>query len=543
MAGLRNVYVSFFVISFGGLLYGYMLGIMNSVVTSGQMLCHDNTASDGGSLLSIGYHQCYVLGAYAKGLLSCMSLIGASLSSLACFRWADVMGRKRELQLGGVCYLTGSLLLALSPMLLGVYAGFMIYGCGIGWCMHAAPLYIAELAPSKLRGGLVAATEVVIVLGLLLGKLSGMMLSGKETYGWRLMVLASSVLSALFQLGVATLHRSPRWLVLRGATSAGLLGLETPKVREARDSLRHYRQCRRAESGEEIETELRNLYNETREAAGADGRGRCASAFRNPRLLGIGCGLMLLAQALGRPSTLFLSARLFANTGVFPASTDLGLAGTMLLASTLAACRVDKLGRRSLLLAGAVVMAPAVAVLSAAMLFGRSPVDEICGKDCEFELHGFWALSAAIAMIIFAVGHAVSVGPVSWVVNAEIYPLNARGSMFAIAMFIGFAFNAVATMYQELALLFLTPAALFLCSASASLACLCGVWALAPETRAKTLEELELELSEKEEPKDWPASVPRSRCTSGELPGSPSRSPTRRSRAPSLVSEPVAEES
>lgn len=540
MAGLRNVYFSFIVISFGGLIYGYLLGINNSVVTSGQLLCYDDVASEGGSLMSVGYDQCFILNAYAKGLLSCMSLIGASLSSLVCFRWADDMGRKRELQLGGACYTIGSLVLALSPVLLGVYVGFMIYGFGIGFSMHAAPLYIAEFAPSKLRGGLVAATEVVIVLGLLAGQISGAVLVGRETYGWRLMVLASTVLSVIFQASVSTLHRSPRWLVLRGATSAGLLGLETPSVREARDSLRYYRGCTSAESEDEIETELRNLYNDTRETAvaGAEasaGRSRCASAFRNPRLLAIGCGLMFLTQALGRPSTLFLSARLFADAGLAPATADIGLAAAMLLASTFAACQIEKLGRRRLLLAGAVVLAPAVAVLSAAMLFGRSRIDEVCIKGCT------WAIIASVAMIICAVGHELSVGPVSWVINAEIYPLNARGSMFSIAVFVRFASNAVVTMYQELALHLLTPTLLFFCYAGASIAALGCAWVFVPETRGKTLEELEVELTAKEEPKDWPASVPRSRCTSGS--DSPSRSPSRRARASSLVTDLVSEES
>lgn len=549
MAGLRNVYLSFIIISFGGLLYGYLLGINNSVVTSGQLLCYDDLASEAGSLLSIGYDQCYILGAYAKGLLSCMSLIGASLSSLACFRWADDMGRKRELQIGAACYTMGSLVLASSPVLLGIYVGFMIYGFGIGFCMHAAPLYIAEIAPSKLRGGLVAATEVIIVLGLLAGQLSGAVLLGRDRYGWRFMVLASSILSVFFQASVATLHRSPRWLVFQGVKSAGLLGLETPKVREARESLRYYRRCKGAESEEEIETELRNLYNETRETvvAGAEdtaGRSRCAIAFRNPRLLAIGCGLMFLSQALGRPSTLFLSARLFANAGLAPAAADMGLAGAMLLASTLAACRVEKLGRRRLLLVGGVLMAPAVVVLSAAMLFGRSHIEEICMKDCSLELHGAWAIIATVAMIICAVGHEVSVGPLSWVINAEIFPLNARGSMFSIATFVGFLSNAVVTMYQELALHFITPTGLFLCYVGASVAGLSCAWVFVPETRAKTLEELEVELTAKEEPKDWPASVPRSRCSSSsDAPGSPSRSPSRRARASSLTVDPVAEES
>ena len=94
MAGLRNVYISFVFIASGGLLFGYIIGLNSDVVTTGQLLCPDSWAGAVGSWTSIGYDQCYEFSALEQGLFSSLNLIGATISSMVCFRFADSLGRK-----------------------------------------------------------------------------------------------------------------------------------------------------------------------------------------------------------------------------------------------------------------------------------------------------------------------------------------------------------------------------------------------------------------------------------------------------------------
>jgi MFS family permease len=125
-----------------------------------------NSASVG-SWTSVGYNQCYELSSFTVGVLSSLNLIGAMCTTLVCFRYADYLGRRLEVQLASLLYLIGTLVTAVVPMLWATAAGLLVYGFGIGFAVHAAPMYIAEIAPADYRGMLVSAKEGVIVLGML----------------------------------------------------------------------------------------------------------------------------------------------------------------------------------------------------------------------------------------------------------------------------------------------------------------------------------------------------------------------------------------
>merc|ERR1719230_834294 len=122
--------------------------------------------------------------------------MGALVGSVICFNFADVLGRNKEAQIGAVCYALGGGVAAASPVLAGVMFGLTLYGVGIGLAMHAAPLYIAEISPSSVRGALVSAKEAVIVLGIFLGFAAGAVFMGMDA-GWRWMLTVGSVLGAL----------------------------------------------------------------------------------------------------------------------------------------------------------------------------------------------------------------------------------------------------------------------------------------------------------------------------------------------------------
>merc|ERR1719437_135542 len=192
-------------------------------------------------MTSFGYGQCYQLSDLEKGFVSSLNLIGATLSSLICFRYADSIGRKAEVQIGAVLYFVGAAVAAASPVLWGIYIGLTLYGLGIGFAMHAAPVFIAEISPADVRGTLVSAKEAVVVTGIFLGFFIGFIFSGMESTGWRYMIAVSGMFALIMELGISFVPQSPRFLVLQAVRSRGLLGVDEALLKEAKESLRFFR--------------------------------------------------------------------------------------------------------------------------------------------------------------------------------------------------------------------------------------------------------------------------------------------------------------
>mmetsp|Transcript_81075 Transcript_81075/g.262555 ORF Transcript_81075/g.262555 Transcript_81075/m.262555 type:complete len:392 (-) Transcript_81075:372-1547(-) len=300
----------FFFISLGGLLFGYIIGITGNVVTSGQLQCPDGWTGPVGSWTSVGYRQCYYFSSLEVGLLASQNLLGAFLSSLVCFKFADDLGRKLEVQIGGVLYLIGAAVAALSPVLWGVYAGFAIYGLGIGFAMHAAPVYIAEISTAKVRGTLISGKEVMIVFGMFLGFSAGVAFHDLQFQGWRFMIGAAALVAAVMEVGIAFVAESPRFLVLKEVS--GAVPDEACALRgEAAAALQRFR-CGVAR--EEVEQELAAIREELKTTAAS--AASSWEALKYPRPLVIGCGLVLLQQVTGQPSVLFFRHEHFQVRGL-----------------------------------------------------------------------------------------------------------------------------------------------------------------------------------------------------------------------------------
>jgi MFS family permease len=141
------------------------------------------------------------------------SLYGALIGSILAFNIADFLGRRRELILSSVSYLIGALLTAAAPNFPIMVVGRFFYGIGIGLAMHAAPMYIAETAPSQIRGMLISLKEFFIVLGMLLGYIAGSLFV-EVVSGWRYMYATSTPLCLIMGIGMCWLPASPRWLLL-----------------------------------------------------------------------------------------------------------------------------------------------------------------------------------------------------------------------------------------------------------------------------------------------------------------------------------------
>ena len=179
-----RVLLAFAFASMAGCLFGYDIGSTASVVTADQALADFDIRSN----------------SWQQGALVSCSLYGALASSLSLFALGEVIGRRQEILVANAMYVLGSLGSVLPPAHTSYGVGVIIasrfaYGTGIGLTMHSAPAYIAETAPSDLRGLLIAMKEAAIVLGILLGYLAGSVFSYPG--GWRVIWGSASLLGEL----------------------------------------------------------------------------------------------------------------------------------------------------------------------------------------------------------------------------------------------------------------------------------------------------------------------------------------------------------
>ena len=175
----------------------------------------------------VSWHSDISGSSFLKGLVTSGTTIGAFLGSLVVFTVADKIGRLKELQIGATCYAIGAVgqlssSSSASPAFgLALLVLFrVIFGIGIGFSMHGAPTYIAEMAPPNLRGLLVSLKEAFIVIGILLGFVVGYVLcSDNSPYivegGWKWAYGSSIIFSTLMLLGTLYIPRSARWLLLK----------------------------------------------------------------------------------------------------------------------------------------------------------------------------------------------------------------------------------------------------------------------------------------------------------------------------------------
>ncbi|CAI0559643.1 unnamed protein product [Linum tenue] len=321
----------------GGLLYGYDIGSTSSATISIQSA----------SFSGISW---YNLSSVEVGLITSGSLYGALIGSILAFNIADFLGRRKELILSAVLYLVGALITAVAPNLAILIIGRVLFGTGIGLAMHAAPMYIAETAPSQIRGLLISLKEFFIVLGMVAGYVVGSLLV-ETVAGWRYMYGVSTPLAVIMGIGMWWLAESPRWLLLRAIQGKG-------DARDLKDTAINCLCRLRGEAFgdtapaqvEEILNELAFVGEEKEVTFGEVFQGKCLKA------LTIGCGLVLFQQITGQPSVLYYAASILQSAG-FSAASDatrvsilLGL--LKLIMTGVAVLAVDKLGRRPLLLGG-----------------------------------------------------------------------------------------------------------------------------------------------------------------------------------------------
>lgn len=442
---------------------GILLVAAGLAAVSGLLFGHDTGVISGALLfLTKQFHLSNGL----QELVTGMVLIGAVAGAVVAGQLADRLGRRKSIIILATLFLIGSGGSAAAQTLPWLLAGRFIVGFAIGGASFVGPLYIAEISPREIRGALVLLNQLAITAGIFFAYLIDYAFAS-TAQGWRWMFAVGIVPAAVLAIGMFFLPDSPRWLIKHGdrEAAAGVL-------RRLRD-----------EDENEVNNEVQRIQDRVRKQA--HWHELLKPGLRLALLVGI--GLAIAQQVTGINTIIYYAPTFFKQIGV-PGKTQTAaiLAGAIvaavnLLATIVAIWLVDRVGRRALLKVGLAGMAASLGLLSG-LLFFFGPAA------------GWWVIAC---MMAYVTAFAIGLGPVFWLLISEIYPLRVRGSGMSIATVFNWGGNLLValtflTLFQSIG----RPAT-FLIYAGLSVVAWIFIQLLVPETKGRSLEEIERDWAER----------------------------------------------
>ncbi|KAL7419079.1 myo-inositol transporter itr1 [Cryptotrichosporon argae] len=447
--------------SISGLLFGYDTGVIS------------------GTLISIRSDLGHALSSREMELVTSSTTFGALLGGLGAGALSDVVGRKPVLALANVVFVAGAAGQAVSHTVAAMTAGRFVVGLAVGLASCVAPLYIGELAPTKLRGRLVTINIVAVTLGQVIAYAIGAIFEQRPG-GWRYMVGLGAVPAVLQLCAFSVLPESPRILLVRARRAEATSVLARIYPRAARADI-----DRKADVMDRAVRQAVALEQTTTWAQRAAGLVRVGS---NRRALIIGCALMALQQLSGFNTLMYYSATLFAMLGFRNATATGLLIALVNFGATLVALRVvDPVGRRRVMLYSVPGMVGAL--LAAAVAF-YALTRETGGVLVDGHAYARAPASLVLAaMLAFVAAYAVGCGNIPWQ-QGELFRLEVRGIATGVCTAVCWSANLLvgATFLSLLA--HATPAGAFGLYALVAALGWVFVYACYPETSGLSLEQV-----------------------------------------------------
>lgn len=432
----------------GGFLFGYDTAVINGANSALQEYFQLHPGRDDGWI----------------GMATAAAILGCIPGALAAGFISDRIGRKKVLVVSAVLFSVSAVWSAFPGTFTLFIVARFVGGVGIGFASMVCPVYIAEIAPPAWRGRFGTLFQLGIVLGIFVTLFINNMIQGMGSHawnvaiGWRWMIGSEVVPAGLFLLLLIPIVESPKWLIQSGAVEKARAILE-------RIGGEHY-----AEG--EIEAVQEALRME---------EGRFSELFHRSyrRPLVIAVLIMFASQLSGINAIMYYSTEIFraatgSNDAAYASSVWIGLVN--FLATFAAIALIDRLGRRPLLLFGNAVQALALGVVG--YLF-------FTAANSAYWLLGF--------VIVYTAAFAMAMGPIPWILCSEIFPAKLRGRAMSVATFcIWVGCYAVSQTFPML-LSAVGAHATFWIYGGFSALTLGFVFLLVPETRGKSLEQIEAE--------------------------------------------------
>jgi len=398
---------------------------------------------------------------------------------------SDRFGRRPVLKVAAVLFSVSAIASAMAPDYLTLVIARMLGGFGVGAALIIAPMYIAEIAPADIRGRMVSFNQLNIVIGISVAYFSNFLILSLsqsdlawaqslrfEDWTWRWMLGVEAIPAVIYFFALFLVPESPRWLVMRG------------KAAEAVQILT--RVSGKAQAEKDLGAVQASLDAESHLEKGAI-KELFLPAMR--LVLTIGIVIAILQQITGINSVFFYAPMIFEQSGIgkdasFMQAVLVGIVN--LVATVVAIALIDKLGRRPLLIAGLVIIASSMLLLAYSFHSATyGPGGELIDMNATMVL---------IGILSFVAGFGVSLGPVMWVLFSELFPNRLRGIAISFCGLINSSISFLVQLVFPWELENFGPATTFLIYGSFAIVGLIFVMRVLPETKGRSLEQLQAEL-------------------------------------------------
>ncbi|MGJ8516148.1 sugar porter family MFS transporter [Carnimonas bestiolae] len=430
-----------------GFLYGYDTGIIS------------------GALLQISNE--FNLSHNVQEMVTSAILVGAVVGALGSGKLAGIVGRRYTIMAVAVIFVAGVLCCGFSVSAFWLGMSRLLLGAAVGGASQIVPVYIAELAPPEKRGRLVTYFNISIGVGILAAGLVGAFL--QDVWSWRTMIMVAAIPAAILAVGMIKLPESPRWLVGQ------------KRIKDARRALGLVR-----ESNREVMSELRSI-EKTRKASSKAQRAGW-SEVRKPWVrpaLVAGLGVAAFTQLSGIEMMIYYTPTFLSDAGFSHKAalySALGVAVIYLVMTIVGKLIVDHVGRRKL----ALIMMPPAAL----SLFGLGAVwlSGIDGPNTSWLIVGF--------LFAFMVFNAGGIQVIGWLMGSELYPVAIREKATSLHAATLWGSNLILTGTALSMVHLLTIGGAMWFYALLNVLGFLFILFLVPETKGKSLEQIEADLQE-----------------------------------------------
>ena len=431
--------------SLGGLLFGYDSGVIS------------------GALLFL--RKTFHLDAAMQGAVVALALAGATIGAAFAGWFADRYGRRRVIIATACIFVLGSLLCAVAMSVPALLVGRFVVGLGIGIASMLTPLYLGEMAPAERRGAVVSLNQMCITLGIVASYAVDYVFTGVAG-DWRWMLGLGCVPAIVLGVGMFVLPDSPRWLAGAG------------RMQEAEAALRSLR------GRDDVTEELRALHTDLQRDGGRAVPWSALLQGRTRRVLIVGVGLAVFQQVTGINTVIYFAPTIFDHAGLGGAATSIlataGIGVVNVVMTYVALKLLDTVGRRTMLLTGLGGMLASLIAITIVFAIGLS---------------GGLAWVTVIAVAIYVAFFAIGLGPVFWLLIAEIFPLGVRGRGMSVSAVANWGSNLVVSQVFLTLLHVIGAAATFGLFAVLTAVNIAFTAALVPETKGRSLEQIEADLA------------------------------------------------
>lgn len=447
-----------FFAAMGGMLYGYDIGIL-----SGALLFIQNDIP---------------MSTFQESLLGGAILGGGAFAILVCGYLADIYGRKRMIMVSGIVFIVSVGIIYFANSYETLFAGRLIQGISVGFISITVPLYLTETAPAKIRGMAVVAFQLMLTFGIVLANLVS--LAFTSSGNWRGMFLTALVPAVIMFVGSFFLVKSPRWLLFRGREKEALSSLL--KIRSHKEAHTQYAEIKASMAKMKDNRGFFSYFSEKK--------------YFTPMIIVF--SIAILAQLTGINSFLQFSAKILSDAGF--TSNFMAVAGSSLIAAinliatVIAIFIADRFERKHLVAFGTAGVT--IVLILSGIVLGFVPASP---------LKGYLMLCGLLLFIFF---FAAGPGALVWIIMSELLPTAVRSKGLAVALFLNSLASAI------LASVFLPAASVI---GIGGMFIFCGVCTFVyflvatfyiPNTKNKSLEEIEAGFAEKAERANKPALQP-----------------------------------